>query len=226
MPRLLGPHLDIPNPPTKVPLNLGDDAKPLDLVMHEYNAVRNLIQTARSNQVAILSFGAATVGLLVSAAATLWKDAAALAGLILLFAVPAVCFLALIIYGGEAIRLMRAGLFLNDLENWVNEAAWPSKLEKEHTGVLTWEQWGVRAGSADVERATQRAIPLIFTLLAFGFMIVGYVRLHSAPHIDERWATVGLIGASLVAAYLLISASYISSIAYRYRTHYRLTAQN
>jgi hypothetical protein len=108
-------RMAISAPPHKVPLNVSDGTNPLDVVMQEYNAVRSDILTSRSNQVSILSFGVAAVGLLVSAAATLWNDAAVLAGLLFLLAVPVVCFLALVIYEGEMVRLIRAELFINYL---------------------------------------------------------------------------------------------------------------
>jgi hypothetical protein len=192
--------------------------------MQEYNAVRGDILTSRSNQVAILSFGVAAVGLLVSAAATLWNDAAVLAGLLLLFVVPVVSFLALVIYEGEMIRLMRAGLFINYLENWVNEAPWQSKLEDEGGGLLlTWEQWRAIRG-VDVQRYTRMAIPVVFCLLAFGFMMAGYLRLRTATGIDERWLTLGLIGTTLVTMTFIGYILYVARAARSYTYSYTYTA--
>lgn len=81
------------------------------------------IHTSLASQVSVLAFGAAAVGLLMSAAAQLWMTASLVAGLLLLLATPAVCFLALAIYLGEQVRLMRAGFFLYRLEETANQAA-------------------------------------------------------------------------------------------------------
>ena len=61
-------------PPRRAQMHRHDSFNRLDLVMHEYDAIRGEVETTLSSQVAILSFGAATIGLLVAAAAALWVD--------------------------------------------------------------------------------------------------------------------------------------------------------
>ena len=56
-------------PPTRAPLRLADSDR-LALVMQEYAAVWAEIHTSLASQVSVLAFGAAAVGLLMSAAAT------------------------------------------------------------------------------------------------------------------------------------------------------------
>jgi hypothetical protein len=119
------PRLDkVPPRPERVQPDVDGD-RLLEVVMHEYDAIRSEIDHSSTNQVSILSFGAAAVGLLVAAAGTLWTDEPLLAGLLLLFVVPAVGFLALAIHAGEFVRLTRAGLFLYELEECVNSGARP-----------------------------------------------------------------------------------------------------
>jgi hypothetical protein len=108
-------------PPARVPLRLADSDR-LAFVLQEYAAVWAEIHTSLASQVSVLAFGAAAVGLLMSAAAQLWMTASLVAGLLLLLAAPAVCFLALAIYLGEQVRLMRAGLFLYRLEETANHS--------------------------------------------------------------------------------------------------------
>jgi hypothetical protein len=175
--------IDIELPPEKSSQRISDSGQLLNVMMQEYAAIRGEIQTSLANLVSVLSFGAATVGLLVAAGAALWQDEPWPTGLLLLLVVPVVCFLTLIIYGGELIRLMRAGLFLNRLENYVNEAA---SAYLEHSGnkqqpVLTWEQWhSIRTGPRDIDRSNRWAITSVFFLLAIVSSGLGYWRLKDA----------------------------------------------
>jgi hypothetical protein len=206
-------------PPDRVRLKL--ESRDLDLVMHEYDAIRGEVLTTLTNQVSTLSFGAATVGLLVAAAAALWDDAELLSGLLLLFAVPSVCFLTLAIYSGELVRLMRAGLFLNRLENSVNAVEWSNQ-----EPVLTWEQWkSIRTRPSDVDRLNRAAIVCVFVLLAVGFMTMGWWRLHTIKQVQPVWMTVFLIFSGLAAIVSVVWVGYLNIYAYRHRGHYLYPAQ-
>ncbi|MFC5141998.1 hypothetical protein ACFPK1_27440 [Actinomycetospora rhizophila] len=159
--------------------------------------MRGDIQVALANQVAILSFGTATVGLLVAAAATLWSTSDFLAASLLILIVPVVCFLSLAVYLGEQVRQMRAGLFLDRLECRVNQDA----------GVmLTWEHWDIRSGMRDVDRHNRWAILAVFGLLALGFTVAGYVRLLSSP-----WANPTLLMSALAVNVVLGLAAILWS---------------
>jgi hypothetical protein len=195
--------------------------------MHEYDAIRQEVVTTLSNQVSTLSFGAATVGLLVAAGAALWDDAELLSGLLLLFVVPAVCFLTLAIYSGELVRLMRAGLFLNTVENSVNEAEQPDReAEQSDPGaVLIWEQWcSIRFRLGDVDALNRTAIVCVFILLAIGFMLMGWWRLRTMEQADPAWATPCLIASALVGVAAVAWVLYLNIYAYRHRRLYRYTA--
>jgi hypothetical protein len=144
---------EVTDPPHRSPLRLTDSDQ-VALVMQEYAAVWAEIHTSLASQVSVLSFGAATVGLLVSAAAQLWTTASLIAGLVFLLAAPAVCFLALAIYLGEQVRLMRAGFFLYQLEEVVNQsrdAITPNR--GDPADLLTWEHWpGIHDRAGDIDR--------------------------------------------------------------------------
>jgi hypothetical protein len=201
--------------------------------MHEYDAIRGEVETTLGSQVAILSFGSATVGLLVAAAAALWRDQTALTGMILILGVPLVCFLTLAVYSGELVRLMRAGLFLNHLECSVNEALHArtsghadrdGRAEEPASArgtSLTWEQWSsIRKDGADIDRLNRLAIMMVFLVLAIGFTFAGYLRLHSAPDIREIWATIGLVTVLLVGSASILWLTYLGRFAYSYRQLY------
>jgi hypothetical protein len=218
------PLPEVPELPARVQLN-NQDSTLLQLVMHEYDAIRGELDTSLSAQVSIMSFGAATAGLLVAAAGALWADEPLLAGLLLLLAVPASCFLALTIHAGEMVRLMRAGLFLHDLENCVNTVPQPTRFQGEQASVLTWEQWGIRTGGADMARLNRRAIVLVFGLLAYGFMLAGYWRLHTMPKLPERWAVGALLASLLLGIQALRWVRQLHRYAYKHREMYLPPAQ-
>lgn len=197
-------------PPERAPISFSDKDGQLNVVMQEYSAIRGEVLTTLGSQVGTLSFGAATVGLLVAAAATLWKDEGVIAGLVLLFGVPLVCFLTLAIYGGEFVRLTRAGLFLRCLECDLNRAF---RLHLSSGGqsfggvcssdgneslpkiLLCWEHWSdIRHQERDVDRLNRTAIWLVFFSLAAGFGIVGCVRLITSGLPWQLTLTIALGG--------------------------------
>jgi hypothetical protein len=215
----------IKGPPDRSPLRLADSEQ-VALVMQEYAAVWAEIHTSLANQVSVLSFGAATVGLLVSAAAQLWTTAFLVTGLLFLLAVPAVCFLALAIYLGEQIRLMRAGLFLNRLEESVN--GWASQSRDAVTpgrgdsgDVLIWEHWSsIKQRAGDVDLHNRWAIVLVFALLGAASSVAGYLRLHTAPELSELWAVLAFIGSVVLATLWLAWLARLASYADAYRREY------
>lgn len=217
--------------PDRAPISFGGGGAQLDVLMHEYAALRGEVVTALASQVAILSFGTATVGLLVAAAATLWGEKTGwLPGLILLFGVPLVSFLTLAVHHGELVRLLRAGLFLNHLECDVNAAFGRPTVEdlarEAETGrptglVLSWEQWSdIRKGN-DIDRFNRWAISGVFAVLAIGFAVAGYVRLERDPAIPDPWALV----VALVSGALIVSLwAWLTSLVRfgnQYRARYR-----
>jgi len=222
--RLLSlPQPEVPDLPPRVPPDLHDPVL-VDLVMREYGAIRNELDASLSAQVSIMSFGSATAGLLVAAAGTLWAEEPLLAGLLLLLVVPSACFLALAIHAGEMVRLMRAGLFLNAIENWVNRAPWPTKPQDRLAGVLTWEQWGIRDGAPDMAGHNRRAILLTFGLLAFGFMLAGFWRLHDTDGLHEALAIGSLVVGLTLGVQALRWILRLHTYAYKHRRSYEQTA--
>jgi hypothetical protein len=190
----------------------------IDVAMHEYDAIRSEIDHCLANQVSILSFGAATVGLLVTAAAALWTSSVALAGSMLLFVVPLACFLTLVVHAGELVRMMRAGRFLYAMEVWVNET-----LGGPREGLLlAWEHWAIRSGQNDVDQHNRRAIAIVFGLLALGSIFVGFWRLESAPkgHVTLALAVVLLVASLFLAVIAAAWVVYLAKFAYKFRDEY------
>jgi len=217
------PHTGMP--PARGGLTVPPGAGRIDIVMHEYDAIRGEIQGTLANQVSVLTFGSATVGLLVSSAAELWDSAPVLAGLLLLLGVPLVCFLTMTVYTGELLRLLRAGLFVNCTENFINSAAATGDTDELAVGsatVLTWEQWGaIRRGGCDVDKLNRIAISVVFYLLAGGFGVAGHLRLHTAPGLPEGWVIATTAGGAVLALLAAAWVGYLCSCAYRFRRRYR-----
>ncbi len=149
------------------------------MMMHEYEAIRNEVVTSLGAQVAVLSFGAATLGLMVAAAAEIWSDAGIVASLLLIWGVPAVCFLTLSMHAFEMVRIMRASLFIHDIERCVNEAYRQDGGNNSNAGILLWEQWMSQRGQYDMATRSRTILTTTFTFLAFSFIAVGGVRLYT-----------------------------------------------
>jgi hypothetical protein len=170
-----------------------EELEHVEIALHEYDAIRSEIHTSLGNQVSVLSFGAATVGLLVAAAAALWSTpgdgSSTLVAVLLLLMVPMVCFLSLAVYLGEQWRLTRAAFYVHSFEAAVSASFGGGAL-------LHWEHWLRERDRAvgtvgQIDQKNRSAIMLVLTLLAIVFGSVGAVRLVVArPHLG---AVVGLL---------------------------------
>ncbi len=186
----------------------------IQVVLHEYDAVKNEIQTALSNQVSILSFGAATVGLLVAGGAEIWSHEAAVTSVLYMIAIPLICLLTLAVYAGEQVRLMRAGLFVRQFEAHLSAV-----LSHPDGNLLTWEQWDIRSGARDVDAQARTAIQLVFVSLALIFVGAGFWRLER-----EGSAAWSLLLLALSSGIGLTSLAWIAgrfASAMKYRERYK-----
>jgi hypothetical protein len=161
------------------------------LVLAEYGAIRQEIQTALSNQQSSLSVGAATLGLLAAVGARFWPDDLLLGGLVFSLVIPAACAMAIRMWYGELLRIARAARFIAELERWVN---------RQHKArLLVWERWmhdcrdPERQGQ-DIDLATWRAVVLGFSALAIMSMALGMYWLYEA-HGLPAVAAVALLNA-------------------------------
>lgn len=133
----------------------------LGVVLAEYSAVRQEIQTALSNQQSCLSVGAATLGLLCAAGAQFWPESLVLAGLVFALAVPAACAVAVRMWYGELLRIARGARFVAQLEDWINAGA--------PTMLMSWERWMHECrqlSGQDHDRSNWRAVQFVFSALA------------------------------------------------------------
>ncbi len=103
------------------------------ILLEEYQTLRQEVMAAMGSRNSILSFGLAIIGAIFTAsiATQTSTTTSLLASLILVLIVPLISVSILFMWLGEYHRMQRAGKFLADLEEKVNEAA-----SKE---LLTWE---------------------------------------------------------------------------------------
>jgi len=203
-------------PPPRVPIKFAKEDAQISVVLQEYSAIGAEVVATLSSQVATLSFGAATVGLLVASAANLWNEAL-VSSLILIFGVPLVCFLVLAIHSGEVIRLMRAGLFLHHLENDFNTAFSnhltensPPKCEDCFGAqrLLCWEHWGEIRQENDIDKLNRGAIFIVFYALALGFGAIGHAHL-PVELLEGAWTAVVRTTSLLMAMISIVWLTYL-----------------
>jgi hypothetical protein len=90
--------------------------------------------------------------------------------------------------------------------------------------VLIWEQWrSIRFKLGDVDALNRTAIVCVFILLAIGFMLMGWWRLHTMEQADQGWATPCLIASALVGVAAVAWVLYLNIYAYRHRGEYDYT---
>lgn len=84
--------------------------------MEEYKTIRAEIKQSNINQFQALSFGAAAVGILLSAGFYSWDKTALITIPIFSIFIPALCFLITYIWLGEFARMIRGGNFILSIE--------------------------------------------------------------------------------------------------------------
>lgn len=103
----------------------------IEILIKEYETLREEVLTTMQVRNSILSFGLATIGVILTAAIALVGNSALLSGLVLSAIVPSISIFILFMWLGEYQRMQRAGRFLVELEKKINEIAAGE--------LLTWE---------------------------------------------------------------------------------------
>lgn len=83
----------------------------IEVAMKEYESLRTEIGMAFSNQQSVLSYGIASLSVILAFTTATWGQTI-IVDAVLLLVVPAVAFLVLAIWIGEVNRISRAGRFL------------------------------------------------------------------------------------------------------------------
>ena len=93
----------------------------IQIALEEYKTLRQESLDAIKAQHATLSFGTGTISVIFISGFGLWNNAYyLLPRIIFLVFVPAICYIALVVWIGELARMMRVGQFLMILEMNLN----------------------------------------------------------------------------------------------------------
>jgi ABC-type multidrug transport system fused ATPase/permease subunit len=143
-----------------------------DILLEEYKTIRAEVTASISAQISILAFGAATIGFSFAAASQTSNEN--FRDMFLLVLVPLLCYLIVIVWFAEVMRMLRAGAFIMRLEKRLDE-------QFGH-GALTWEstifQSRCRSGPSaflqDPDKFRTFAIWLLFFTIAATSIVIGW----------------------------------------------------
>lgn len=152
------------------------------VLLEEYKTIRAEVTTSISAQISILAFGAATIGFSFAAASQTSNEQ--FRDMFLLVLVPLLCYLIVVVWFAEVMRMARAGAFLMRLEKRLDE--------QFGYGALTWESTifqsrcrsGVSAFLQDPDKFRVFAIWSLFFTIAGTSIVIGWgsVSLYAWQH--------------------------------------------
>ncbi|KST63265.1 hypothetical protein [Mastigocoleus testarum] len=179
----------------------------IDVVLEEYRTLRAESLLAMQTQQSVLRFGLGSVGVVIGAGFTSWNQIN-LASIVFLVLLPLICYAVLIIWIGEVARMIRAGYFLLQLEEKINQK-FLSQYPNE-TKPLSWETYlrnsnGI-SGTPQLQWNYLIIIALFF-LLAFISIVVGNINLWSSTYRDQLiWVNLfELFFFTLVFIYIFVT---------------------
>jgi hypothetical protein len=97
----------------------------VEVLLKEYETLRQESLDSNNNRSQIVSFGLGTIGLLAASVLASERASASLPLLLMVFsgAIPIISILVLYSWLGEVERMMRAGRFMSELERRINGAS-------------------------------------------------------------------------------------------------------
>ena len=104
-------------------------------MMEEYKTLRSESLMSMQTQQSILRFGTASIGVVLAIGFQFWENAKIFSIIFLVF-LPLLSYLILFIWMGEVARMMRAGIYIHELEKKVN-----SEIKVIKNKALEWENW-------------------------------------------------------------------------------------
>lgn len=109
-----------------------------DIVMEEYNSLRDESSNSLQHQQSIINYGLTAIGVLIAFGANLWsKDH--IVESIFVFFIPFLCNLIILIWNGEVRRMSRAGQYIKLIEDKINRQI--SKEANITELALEWETY-------------------------------------------------------------------------------------
>lgn len=97
------------------------ELKWFDIVLQEYNSLRNECADSLKSQQSIINYGLTAIGVLIAFSANLWGKEQIVESIYVLF-IPFICNLIILIWNGEVRRMSRAGQYIKRIEDKINKA--------------------------------------------------------------------------------------------------------
>jgi hypothetical protein len=182
----------------------GDYMKAVEIMLKEYETLRQESLTAANSRTLTLQFGLAIIGGIIAAATASDKVIAQpfITSIVLIFVIQPISMLILVIWLGEHQRIQRAGLHLTYLERRINQ--------KVSEKLLTWEN-NLRKDPPEVSIQHMQypyiAVVGLVTLVAISSFMIGLlVQPSFRDHLwifvrDQQWVWPGIV---MVALHLVV----------------------
>jgi hypothetical protein len=172
----------------------------IEIVMEEYKAIKNEINTSIINLQTILNFGLAAIGVLILAGATLISQHE-ITSILFLLIIPIISYFILIIWLGELERLTRAGYAIRTIEKKIN-----NYLGKE---ALIWEGWMRGVNSPERKnimlKSNYSIVIFMFDFLALASCLIGLYILNDVQNIRVMILVITLeLFANLIFTYFVL----------------------
>jgi FtsH-binding integral membrane protein len=186
----------------------------VEVALEEYKSLRQECLQSLTTQHTTISYGLASIGALLGSAFVAWAKTRLSAAILLLF-VPTVACLVLLVWFGEATRMVRAGNYLKGLEKRISERV------EDEAPALGWEGY-LREHSKDGEtrqiRGNYKAVVAIFLLLAAlsyagGTRQVSNLYSQAGSGVVASVAAVGMIFLGGFATYLWSLSRRLTKVA-------------
>lgn len=179
--------------------NGGYEMEPEEIMLKEYDTLREEILTAMQGRNSMLSYGLAAIGAILTVALALMGENRALSGLVIGLICPSICLFVLFTWLGEYQRMQRAGRFLVDVEGRINQACGRE--------LLTWET-SLRSQRRHMKYPYNTTV-LLLTLVSGVTCAIGIV-LIDLP--TPGWLASAIIGLVLHVAMYLYAVSAMSKL--------------
>jgi hypothetical protein len=166
----------------------------VQVLLEEYKTLRQEILTAMANRNSILSFGQASIGAIFTASIVTYKTAnySVFSSLSLIFLIPTVVSFILFMWIGEYQRMQRAGKFLAQLEERIND--------ESKQILLSWET-SLRTNRLHMKYPYDTTV-LLLTLISTVSVLIGLYSLHLS---NAKLTPIIIV--TLVIHYLVFVAS-------------------
>ncbi|WP_108669958.1 hypothetical protein [Peribacillus acanthi] len=140
-----------------------------DIVIGEYNSLRNESADSLKNQQSIINYGLTAIGVLIAFSANLWGKESIVEAIYVIF-IPFMCNLIILIWNGEVRRMSRAGQYIKQIEDKIhNEISIRSNIMERS---LNWETFLRAPKDVEIKEENQTRIKRIISSIEGFFSFI------------------------------------------------------